>query len=38
MMGNMGGGGEFEVEPPDSLEDFSDVGGMDRLKRSSATP
>ena len=33
MMGNMGGGGEFEVEPPDSLEEFSDVGGMDRLKQ-----
>src|SRR5688572_14877227 len=26
-MGGMGGGGDFEVEPPEELEDFSDVGG-----------
>jgi transitional endoplasmic reticulum ATPase len=29
----MGGGGEFEVEPPDELETFADVGGMEGLKR-----
>jgi hypothetical protein len=28
-LGGMGGGGDFEVEPPDSLDDFDDVGGME---------
>ncbi len=35
-MGAMGGGdgsGEFKVERPDGLPDFSDVGGMDSLKQ-----
>ncbi|HEV2791163.1 MAG TPA: AAA family ATPase [Solirubrobacterales bacterium] len=32
-MGGMGGGsGNFNVEPPSELGDFSDVGGMDSLK------
>jgi len=31
--GNLGGGGEFEVEMPEDLPDFSDVGGMEALKR-----
>ena len=32
-LGGMGGGsGEFEVEPPDGLPDFADVGGMNPLK------
>jgi transitional endoplasmic reticulum ATPase len=31
--GGMGGGGEFEVEPPDELVTFADVGGMEKLKR-----
>src|SRR3954470_2535376 len=32
--GGMGGdgSGEFEVQPPEELTDFSDVGGMDALK------
>jgi transitional endoplasmic reticulum ATPase len=36
MMGGLGpsgGGGDFEVEAPDSLQDFSDVGGMETLKQ-----
>jgi transitional endoplasmic reticulum ATPase len=34
MGGGMGGGGgDFEVQPPDELVDFSEVGGMDTLKR-----
>ena len=37
MLGGMGmpsdGSGEFEVEPPDELPDFSDVGGMEKLKQ-----
>ena len=34
-MGQMGGmgGGDFEVQPPDELIDFDDVGGMEGLKR-----
>ncbi len=32
-MSGMGGGGNFKVEPPDSLATFEDVGGMDGLKR-----
>src|SRR5215212_2194038 len=32
-MGGMGGGGEFEIQQPGELTDFSDVGGMDELKR-----
>jgi transitional endoplasmic reticulum ATPase len=28
-----GGGGEFEVQPPDELIDFSEVGGMEDVKR-----
>jgi transitional endoplasmic reticulum ATPase len=32
-MGGLGGGGEFEVIPPDDLVTFADVGGMDRLKQ-----
>ena len=31
-LGGMGGGGEFDVEAPEDLEDFSDVGGMEKLK------
>ena len=31
-MGGMGGGGDFEVEPPEELITFDDVGGMERLK------
>jgi transitional endoplasmic reticulum ATPase len=33
MLGGMGGGGEFEVQPPDELITFADVGGMEKLKR-----
>jgi transitional endoplasmic reticulum ATPase len=29
----MGGGGSFEIEPPDELTRFEDVGGMDALKQ-----
>ena len=29
----MGGGGNFDVEPPDELDTFDDVGGMDELKQ-----
>jgi transitional endoplasmic reticulum ATPase len=32
-MGGMGGGGNFEVVPPDELTTFADVGGMESLKR-----
>ena len=32
-MSGMGGGGNFKVEPPQSLATFDDVGGMDDLKR-----
>ena len=36
LMGSMGGGlggsGEFEVESPDELQTFADVGGMEALK------
>jgi transitional endoplasmic reticulum ATPase len=35
MMGGLGaagGGGNFDVEAPEELEDFSDVGGMEKLK------
>jgi transitional endoplasmic reticulum ATPase len=31
--GMMGGSGNFSVEPPSELDDFSDVGGMDALKQ-----
>jgi transitional endoplasmic reticulum ATPase len=31
--GMMGGSGNFSVEPPSELDDFSDVGGMDSLKQ-----
>ena len=31
-MQGMGGGGNFEVIPPDELTTFEDVGGMERLK------
>jgi transitional endoplasmic reticulum ATPase len=31
-LGGMGGGGNFDVEAPEDLEDFSDVGGMEKLK------
>jgi transitional endoplasmic reticulum ATPase len=37
MLGGMGmpsdGSGEFEVEPPEELTTFEDVGGMEELKR-----
>src|ERR671929_1435989 len=34
MMGaGIGGGGEFEVQPPDELTTFADVGGMEKVKR-----
>src|SRR4051794_26464044 len=34
QMGGMGGaGGDFDVQPPDELVDFDDVGGMDGLQR-----
>ena len=33
QMGGQGGGGDFEVQPPDELIDFEDVGGMEGLKR-----
>jgi transitional endoplasmic reticulum ATPase len=29
----MGGGGDFDVQPPDELITFADVGGMENLKR-----
>jgi len=31
-MSGMGGGGNFDVEPPDYLDTFDDVGGMTELK------
>jgi transitional endoplasmic reticulum ATPase len=31
-MSGMGGGGNFDVEPPDHLDTFDDVGGMTDLK------
>jgi transitional endoplasmic reticulum ATPase len=31
--GMMGGSGNFSVEPPSELDDFSDVGGMEPLKQ-----
>jgi transitional endoplasmic reticulum ATPase len=37
MLGGLGmpsdGSGEFEVEPPEELSTFEDVGGMDKLKQ-----
>jgi transitional endoplasmic reticulum ATPase len=33
MSMGMGGGANFDVEPPDSLDTFADVGGMEDLKR-----
>jgi hypothetical protein len=37
MLGGMGvpsdGSGEFEIEPPEELTTFEDVGGMDALKQ-----
>ncbi len=33
MMGGGDGSGEFDVESPDDLIDFEDVGGMDALKQ-----
>ncbi|MDQ3740326.1 MAG: AAA family ATPase, partial [Actinomycetota bacterium] len=33
LLSGMGGGGSFEVEPPEELIDFSEVGGMDALKQ-----
>jgi transitional endoplasmic reticulum ATPase len=33
MMGGSDGSGDFEVEAPDELVTFADVGGMDGLKR-----
>jgi transitional endoplasmic reticulum ATPase len=32
-LGGVGGGGDFEVERPDELVTFEDVGGMEELKR-----
>jgi transitional endoplasmic reticulum ATPase len=32
-MQQMGGGGDFDVLPPDELTTFADVGGMERLKQ-----
>ena len=32
-LGGMGGSGQFEVEPPEELSTFEDVGGMDELKQ-----
>ena len=32
-MSGLGGGGDFEVEPPEELITFEDVGGMERLKK-----
>jgi transitional endoplasmic reticulum ATPase len=32
-LGGMGGGGDFQVESPDHLSTFADVGGMEELKR-----
>ena len=33
LLGGGDGSGNFEVEPPDELIDFEDVGGMETLKR-----
>ena len=33
MMGPQGGGGNFEVQSPDDLDTFEDVGGMEALKQ-----
>jgi len=33
MGGGMGGGGNFEVQAPEELHDFDEVGGMEDLKR-----
>jgi transitional endoplasmic reticulum ATPase len=33
LSGPGGGGGEFEIEPPEELETFADVGGMETLKQ-----
>ena len=33
LLSGMGGGGNFEVEPPEELTTFADVGGMDTLKQ-----
>jgi transitional endoplasmic reticulum ATPase len=33
MGGPQGGGGSFEVQSPDDLETFEDVGGMEGLKQ-----
>jgi transitional endoplasmic reticulum ATPase len=32
-MGGMGGGGDFDIEPPEELQKFEDVGGMEALKQ-----
>jgi transitional endoplasmic reticulum ATPase len=32
-MGGTGGGGDFQVQPPEELPTFEDVGGMDRLEQ-----
>ena len=32
LLSGMGGGGDFQVEPPDGLTTFEDVGGMEELK------
>ncbi len=32
-LGGMGGSGQFEVEPPEELSSFDDVGGMEDLKQ-----
>jgi transitional endoplasmic reticulum ATPase len=32
-LSGIGGGGEFDVEAPDALHDFSEVGGMETLKQ-----
>jgi transitional endoplasmic reticulum ATPase len=33
LLSGLGGGGDFEVEPPDQLPTFADVGGMEHLKQ-----
>ena len=33
MMGGLDGSGDFEVQPPEELTTFEDVGGMENLKR-----
>jgi transitional endoplasmic reticulum ATPase len=32
-LGGAGGGGDFEIEPPSTLGNFADVGGMEALKQ-----